>query len=87
MRDLPGPGLKPMFPALAGGFLTTAPSGKPTYIILWDALGRGQQTFSVDGQIVHILGCAGHMSSATTTQMCPYKTKAVIDNKPMTVVQ
>ena len=29
MWDLPGPGLEPMSPALAGGFLTTAPSGKP----------------------------------------------------------
>ena len=27
--DLPGPGLEPVFPALAGGFLTTAPPGKP----------------------------------------------------------
>ena len=27
--DLPGPGLKPVSPALAGGFLTTAPPGKP----------------------------------------------------------
>ena len=30
MWDLPGPGLEPMSPALAGGFLTTAPSGKPS---------------------------------------------------------
>ena len=30
MWDLPGPGLEPMFPALAGGFLTTAPPGKPS---------------------------------------------------------
>ena len=29
MWDLPGPGLEPMCPALAGGFLTTAPPGKP----------------------------------------------------------
>ena len=28
MRDLHGPGIEPMFPALAGGFLTTAPPGK-----------------------------------------------------------
>ena len=28
MWDLPGPGLKPMSPALASGFLTTAPPGK-----------------------------------------------------------
>ena len=28
MWDLPGPGLKPVSPAMAGGFLTTAPPGK-----------------------------------------------------------
>ena len=28
MWDLPGPGLKPLSPALTGGFLTTAPPGK-----------------------------------------------------------
>ena len=30
MWDLPRPGLAPVSPALAGGFLTTAPPGKPT---------------------------------------------------------
>ena len=34
MWDLPGPGLKPMSPALAGGFLTTTPPGKPSRIFL-----------------------------------------------------
>ena len=29
MWDLPGPGLEPLSPALAGGFLTTVPPGKP----------------------------------------------------------
>ena len=29
MWDLPGPGLEPVCPALAGGLLTTAPPGKP----------------------------------------------------------
>ena len=33
MWDLPGPGLEPVFPALAGGFLTTAPPGKPQIIV------------------------------------------------------
>ena len=28
-RDLPGPGIKPAPPALAGGFFTTMPHGKP----------------------------------------------------------
>ena len=30
MWDLPGPGLEHVSPALAGGFLTTAPPGKPS---------------------------------------------------------
>ena len=34
MWDLPGPGLKPVLPALAGGFLTTAPPGKSLDAIL-----------------------------------------------------
>ena len=29
MWDLPGPGIEPVSPALAGGFLSTAPPGKP----------------------------------------------------------
>ena len=31
LGDLPNPGIKPMSPALAGGFFTTEPPGKPTY--------------------------------------------------------
>ena len=34
MWDLPGPGLEPVSPALAGGFLTTAPPGKSLDLIL-----------------------------------------------------
>ena len=36
MWDLPGPGLKPVSPALAGGLLTTAPPGKSSAGILVD---------------------------------------------------
>ena len=32
MWDLPGPGLEPVSPALARGFLTTAPPGKPSIL-------------------------------------------------------
>ena len=32
-EDLPGPRIKPLFPALAGGFFTTEPPGKPTLLI------------------------------------------------------
>ena len=31
--DLPGPGIEPVLPALAGGFLTTEPPGKPQRIL------------------------------------------------------
>ena len=34
MWDLPRPGLEPMSPALAGGFLTTVPPGKPSRVFL-----------------------------------------------------
>ena len=34
MWDLPGPGLEPVCPAMAGGFLTIAPPGKPGRRIL-----------------------------------------------------
>ena len=34
MWDLPGPGLEPVSPALASGFLTTVPPGKPSVRIL-----------------------------------------------------
>ena len=46
MWDLPGPGLEPVSPALAGGFLTTAPPGKPPSVLkiffLWllDVVGK-----------------------------------------------
>ena len=32
--DLPDPGIRPAFPALGGGFFTTAPPGKPKLRIL-----------------------------------------------------
>ena len=34
MWDPPGPGIKPVSPALAGGLLTTAPPGKPSTTVL-----------------------------------------------------
>ena len=36
--DLPGSGVKPTFPALAGGFFTTAPPGKPKYLLYMFAI-------------------------------------------------
>ena len=34
MLDLPGPGHEPVSPALAGGFLTPVPPGKPLHYFL-----------------------------------------------------
>ena len=33
MWDLPRPGLEPVSPALAGGFSTPAPPGKPLHVL------------------------------------------------------
>ena len=33
MWDLPGPGLEPVSPVLAGRFLTTTPAGKSNYLL------------------------------------------------------
>ena len=35
MWDLPGPGLEPLSPALAGGFLTIVPPRKPYLFSIW----------------------------------------------------
>ena len=32
--DVPGPGIKPMSPVLASGFLTSGPPGKPRQLLL-----------------------------------------------------
>ena len=34
-RDVPDPGIKPVSPALAGGFFTTEPPGKPQRSVMW----------------------------------------------------
>ena len=40
MWDLPRPGLEPMSPALAGRLSTTAPPGKPLYVLLWSIIAE-----------------------------------------------
>ena len=36
MRALPGPGVEPVSPALAGRFFTTEPPGKPSFLVTPD---------------------------------------------------
>ena len=45
MWDLPRPGLDPESPALAGGFLTTAPSGKPQQFTFYGTTNQMSNTF------------------------------------------
>jgi len=33
MWDIPGPGIEPLSPSLAGGFFTTKPPGKPLFLV------------------------------------------------------
>ena len=48
MWDLPGPGLEPVFPALAGGFLTTAPPGKPELWIFEKTIEKTKLTLKTN---------------------------------------
>ena len=47
MWDLPGPGLEPVSPALAGRFSTTAPPGKP----LCNSLNKNTLEVLIGGQV------------------------------------
>lgn len=44
--------------------------------VSWNKRARGQQTSSAKGQIVNILGFAGHKISTATTQIWCCTTKA-----------
>ena len=48
MWDLPGPGIKPVSPALAGGLSTTAPPGKPLFFFFFNPLGNGKLLKNLD---------------------------------------
>ena len=68
MWDLPGPGLKPMSPALAGGFLTTVPPGKAPFLFMAESYPIVYMCHiffihsSVDGHLgcFHVLYCVVH---------------------------
>ena len=57
MWDLPGPGVKPMCPALAGKFLTTRPLGKSSFIHL---------------RLVHPACSAGNTLTTFTWEPCSF---------------
>ena len=59
MWDLPGPGLEPMSPALAGRFLTTAPPGKKLGLFIGETVITLYISVSLNGSK---LLCAGLVS-------------------------
>ena len=65
MWGLPGPGIKPMSPVLAGGFLTTEPPGKPQ-IILSVLRPRKRNTL---GQVQHRLNYVENFFKTTELQL------------------
>ena len=48
MGDLPGPGIEPASPALAGGFFPTEPSGKPLVCLEWTSCFHHQLLLPVE---------------------------------------
>ena len=58
MWDLPRPGLEPVSPALAGGFSTTAPPGKPLNVFntgKWAANKLSPRTLKIQKQLCYLL--------------------------------
>ena len=50
MWDLPGPGIEPVSPALAGGFFTIEPPGKLRAVILNREVGEGSLEGAIGGK-------------------------------------
>ena len=63
MWDLPGPGLEPVSPALAGGFLTTAPPGKPTLVSFLNEKSRLVKSIVIVYLHWHCVGMEGTLGS------------------------
>ena len=73
MWDLPGPGLEPVSPSLAGGFLTTAPPGKSRCRrILISKMEQVQWVpygGCVESELMHVQQCVTH-SMCLWTLVC-----------------
>ena len=74
MWDLPRPGLEPMSPALAGGFLSTAPPEKPSLNFKYDWLKcLGQNLMEIRSLTQHFCGLfmwAGHLHLLEPDMYC-----------------
>ena len=57
MWDLPGPGLEPVSPALAGGFLTTVPPGKSREYFYTHFPGRKTEAWKNEAILLRSYSC------------------------------
>ena len=64
--DIPDPGIEPMYPALAGGFFTTEPPGKPN---LWKSPKYSGLTHQLSRGTIMILPTMNQVSQVSTTDM------------------
>ena len=84
MWDLPGPGLEPMSPALAGGLLTTAPPGKPSLwffscpVLVLPSFSNCT-TFNVE-YLIHIFEMGLKLSLSILVVMQPFRKPEIIPN-------
>ena len=76
MWDLPGSGLEPVSPALAGGFLTTAPPGKSqggSFLLV----GSGPEHFFTAALLTHLQKFQSEMSRLRPHHWCFTSTLAL----------
>ena len=82
MWDLPRPGLEPVSPALAGGFSTTVPPGKPTASLFKKVKMSALKFFLSCTLNKHIQVCSFSVfeNFTTTLNICLYYLNSVVYN-------
>ena len=82
MWDLPGPGIEPVSPALAGGFLATAPPGKPKHNHFEGFVCGNQSSFScISFEERNVIVLIPRLSLATHPLSCVLSNMSVASHK------
>ena len=74
--DLPNPGIEPMSPALAGGFFTTEPQGKPRFLYSCRQNCIGQVVFCVENVLYLTTGRFVPWETCGTVCLCWFSKQA-----------
>ena len=71
MWDLPGPGMEPASPALAGGLFTTETPGEPRSVLLEEGRSKVSGTWGQKSAACHLQrGCAGPTPRTRLGSLC-----------------